>query len=436
MRSTASSTIEHDKGRVRSVAKSNFSSAEKWLVKKIHRSIGNAPLQLVLGNGDESGASDGDRTGKVILRDRTTLLRMLLDPEVGFGDSYMEGRAEVDGDLVRCLEDVIRSMRAPQAGTWYGKMISRWLAWAQANTPRGSAKNIHTHYDMTSEFYKLWLDSRMVYTCAYFPTPSTGLEEAQLAKMDHVCRKVQLRPGEKVIEAGCGWGALAIHMAKHYGVNVRAFNISKEQIAFARERAKKEGLSRQVEFIEDDYRNISGKCDVFMSVGMLEHVGAENYKRLGRVIHRAMGDSGRGLLHFIGRNQNRLFSPWIRKRIFPGAHAPSLRQVMDIFEPSDIAVLDVENLRFHYARTLEHWLARFERSTEKVQEMFGADFVRAWRLYLAGSIAAFTTGSLQLFQVTFAGSECARIPWTRAYLYQDQQEAAAEKEPKWIRAMS
>lgn len=405
-------------------------------MKKIHRSIGNAPLQMVLGDGDESSVRGTDRAGKVILRDRTALLRMLMDPEVGFGDSYMEGRAEVDGDLVRCLEAVIRSMRTPKAGTWYGKLISRWLAWAQANTPRGSAKNIHKHYDLTSDFYKLWLDTRMVYTCAYFPSPSTGLEEAQLAKMDHVCRKVQLQPGEKVIEAGCGWGALAIHMAKNYGVNIRAFNISKEQIAFARERAEIEGVSHQVEFIEDDYRNVSGACDVFMSVGMLEHVGAENYKELGRVIHRTMGDSGRGLLHFIGRNQNRLFSPWIRKRIFPGAHAPSLRQVMDIFEPSDIAVLDVENLRFHYARTLEHWLARFERSTDRVQEMFGADFVRAWRLYLAGSIAAFTTGSLQLFQVTFAGSECARIPWTRAYLYQEQQEAAAEKEPRWIRAMS
>ena len=418
------------------MAKSNFSSAEKWLVKKIHRSIGDAPLQMVLGNGDESSARDSNGTGKVILRDRTALMRMLLDPEVGFGDSYMEGRAEVDGDLVRCLEGVIRSMRAPRTGTWYGKLISRWLAWAQANTPRGSAKNIHTHYDLTSDFYKLWLDPRMVYTCAYFPEPSTSLEDAQLAKMDHVCRKVQLQPGEKVIEAGCGWGALAIHMAKNYGANVRAFNISKEQIAFARERAETEGVSHQVEFIEDDYRNISGECDVFISVGMLEHVGAENYRELGRVIHRTMGDSGRGLLHFIGRNQNRLFSPWIRKRIFPGAHAPSLRQVMDIFEPSDIAVLDVENLRFHYARTLEHWLARFERSTVRVHEMFGADFVRAWRLYLAGSIAAFTTGSLQLFQVTFAGSECARIPWTRAYLYQEQQEAAAEKEPRWIRAMS
>ena len=130
--------------------------------------------------------------------------------------------------------------------------------------------------------------------------------------MDFVCRKVQLRPGERVIEAGCGWGALAIHMAKNYGVSVRAFNISKEQIQFARERAKAEGLSNQVEFVEDDYRNIAGTCDAFVSVGMLEHVGAENYKELGAVNHRSIGNKGRGLLHFIGRNQPRPFSRWIR----------------------------------------------------------------------------------------------------------------------------
>jgi len=418
------------------MATSNFSSAEKWLVKKIQRSIGHAPVRMVLGRDDEIPLPGVDSKPRVIIRDRKALLRMLLDPEVGFGDSYMEGRVEVNGDLVRCLEEVFRSMHKAKAATWYGELLSRWLAWAQANTPRGSAKNIHRHYDLTTDFYKLWLDSRMVYTCAYFPTPQTSLEDAQLAKMDHVCRKVQLGAGEKVIEAGCGWGALAIHMAKEYGANVRAFNISKEQIAFARERARREGVEHQVEFIQDDYRNISGKCDVFMSVGMLEHVGAEHYTQLGRVIHRTMGNSGRGLLHFIGRNQIRPFSTWIRKQIFPGAHAPALREVMDILEPSNMTVLDVENIRMHYALTLEHWLARFEKSTQRVQEMFGADFVRAWRLYLAGSIAAFTTGSIQLFQVVFAGSECKRIPWTRAYLYQDQQEIAAEKEPRWIRAMS
>jgi cyclopropane-fatty-acyl-phospholipid synthase len=418
------------------MATSNFSSAEKWLVKRIQRSIGHAPVRMVLGQDDEISLGGNDSKPTVTLRDRRALLRMLLDPEVGFGDSYMEGRVEVDGDLVRCLEVVFRSMHKAKAATWYGKLLSRWLSWAQANTRRGSAENIHRHYDLTADFYKLWLDERMVYTCAYFPSPSASLEDAQTAKMDHVCRKVQLQAGEKVIEAGCGWGALAIHMAKEYGANVRAFNISKEQIAFARERAKREGVEDQVEFIADDYRNISGNCDVFMSVGMLEHVGAENYSELGRVIHRTMGDSGRGLLHFIGRNQARPFSPWIRKQIFPGAYAPALRQAMEVFEPSNLTVLDVENLRMHYALTLEHWLSRFERSTQRIQEMFGADFVRAWRLYLAGSIAAFSTGSIQLFQIVFAGSECKRIPWTRAYLYQDQQDFAAEKEPRWIRAMS
>jgi cyclopropane-fatty-acyl-phospholipid synthase len=287
---------------------------------------------------------------------------------------------------------------------------------------------------LNADFYKLWLDSRMVYTCAYFPTVSTTLEDAQLAKMDLVCRKVQLQPGETVVEAGCGWGSLALHMAKHYGVNVKAFNISGEQIRYARAAAKKEGLSGQVEFIEDDYRNISGKFDAFVSVGMLEHVGRENYREFGKVIHRTIGDSGRGLIHFIGRNRPKAFSAWMRKHIFPGAYIPALREAVEIFEPYEYSVLDVENLRFHYAKTLEHWLARYERSVDRVNEMFGPEFVRAWRLYLAGSIASFRTGQLQLFQIAFAGSARQQIPWTRAYLY--EKEASEEKEPEWIRAAS
>jgi cyclopropane-fatty-acyl-phospholipid synthase len=418
------------------VAASNFSSLENWLLEKVQRSIGRAPVQIVLGRNGELPRLRSESTPRVVILDRKALLRMLLDPEVGFGDSYTEGRVEVHGDLVRALEIVFRSMQKAKAVTWYGKLLERWLSWTQANSLRGSAKNIHRHYDLSTDFYQLWLDSRMVYTCAYFPSPSMGLDEAQLAKMEHVCRKVWLEPGEKVIEAGCGWGALAIHMAKHYGANVRAFNISREQIAYARERAKKEGVSRRVEFIEDDYRNISGACDVFMSVGMLEHVGADHYADFRRVIKRTMGDSGRGLIHFIGRNQPRPFSPWIRKHIFPGAYAPSLSEAMNVFEPSNFAVLDVENLRLHYAQTLEHWLARFERASGRVQEMLGPEFVRAWRLYLAGSIAAFTTNCIQLFQVVFAGSECKRLPWTRAYLYQQQPEETPEKEPRWIRAMS
>jgi cyclopropane-fatty-acyl-phospholipid synthase len=304
----------------------------------------------------------------------------------------------------------------------------------QANTLRGSRRNIHRHYDLGNDFYKLWLDPQLVYTCAYFPHPAATLEEAQTAKMDHVCRKVRLQPGEKVVEAGCGWGALALHMARQYGVSVKAFNISREQIQFARERARREGLSGQVEFIEDDYRSISGKFDVFMSVGMLEHVRADRYQEFGEIIHRTIGDTGRGLVHFIGRSQEANFSRWIRKRIFPGANAPSLRRSIQIFEPRNYSVLDIENLRLHYAKTIEHWMDRFDKSQHQVAAMYDSRFMRAWRLYLAGSIAAFRTGSLQLFQILFAGARAQPLRWTRAPLYAETMPDV--EKVKWMHAMS
>ena len=413
------------------------SSIETAILRKIYAAIGRPPIRLALGRGPEVVPANGEPVASVLITDWSTLARLFLDPEMGFGDGYTEGRIDVEGDLVTLLEAVLRTMRAHYAMGWKSALMSRWLERIQANTPAGSARNIQRHYDLTTEFYKLWLDPQLVYTCAYFPTPSTTLEDAQLAKMDHVCRKIQLRPGDKVVEAGCGWGALALHMAKNYGATVKAFNISKEQIHFARERAQREGLSHQVEFIEDDYRNISGHADAFVSVGMLEHVGKENFQEIGRIIHRTIGDSGRGLLHFIGRNQMSTFSPWIRKRIFPGAYAPSLREVMEIFEPWDFSVQDVENLRRHYAKTLEEWLSRFEGATDPITKMFGPEFLRAWRLYLAGSIAAFRVGNLELFQVVFAGSRCQKIPWTRAGLYAESlPEAPAAKEQKWMNARS
>lgn len=419
------------------MARSSFPlsrSVCSWLLQKIHKSIGHPRVRLSLGPTEALPPVGTDVLATVRIANWRTLSALALNPEIGFGEGYRDGRIEVRGDLVRFLEAVLASMRDVNTTGWYSKVVSRWLDRVQSNSLRGSARNIHHHYDVTVDFYKLWLDSQLVYTCAYFPEPFSTLEQAQVAKMDYVCRKIWLQPGERVVEAGCGWGALALHMARHYGVRVRAFNISKEQILIARERAKREGLERQVEFIEDDYRNITGRYDAFVSVGMLEHVGPQSYGPLGRVIHRTIGDTGRGILHFIGRNYPNRFSPWIRKRIFPGAYAPSLAQAVAILEPWDFSVLDVENLRNHYARTLELWLDRFERSWENVVKLLGTETARAWRLYLAGSIAAFHVGNLQLFQMVFAGAKCRRIPWTRARLYSEKQVEA--KDPEWIRVMS
>jgi cyclopropane-fatty-acyl-phospholipid synthase len=388
---------------------------DRWLLSLMHKALGDAPVRLVLWDGTEH-LSPARPLATLRIRDRKTLLGMFLDPDLNVGDAYASGRLEVEGDMLAANEAVFRAL---QHGG-YAATLPWWrLSRAGGHGLRASRHNIHHHYDIGNDFYRLWLDRRMVYTCAYFPTPTATLEEAQEAKMDYVCRKLDLKPGERVIEAGCGWGSLALHMARHYQVSVRAFNISREQVRWARQRADEEGLGDRVEFVEDDYRNIDEACDAFLSVGMLEHVGLRNYATLGAVIDRCLAPSGgRGLLHFIGRNRLRPLNAWTRKRIFPGAYPPTLRQVMEeILEPWSFSVLDVENLRLHYARTLRHWLHRFEGAVEEVTRMFDEPFVRAWRLYLAGSEAAFATGWLQLFQVTFARPDKDDHPWTRAELY-------------------
>lgn len=394
-------------------------ATDKLLLTKMLRAIGDPPVQLVLWNGQAISNHKGNEVARIIIRDRGALLNLIADPELCFGEMYSAQRIDVQGSLLDFLEAAYRAFPLRNQEK-IGKRLLAPFYDARRNTLNGSRRNIHHHYDIGNDFYKLWLDERMLYTCAYFPNPYISLEDAQLAKMDHVCRKLRLQPGDKVVEAGCGWGALALHMAKHYGVKVTAYNISSEQIIFARQRAQAEGLDVQVEFIEDDYRNVSGKFDVFVSVGMLEHVGTDHYQELGAVIDRTLKDNGRGLIHSIGLNYPRPMDAWTERHIFPGANPPSLAQMMQIFEPFDFSVLDVENLRLHYAKTLEHWLQRYENNVDRVTEMFDPAFVRAWRLYLAGSFTAFKMGGMQLFQVSFARAGNNHIPWTRRYLYEAQ----------------
>ena len=208
-------------------------------------------------------------------------------------------------------------------------------------------------------------------------------------------------------------GAFALYVARAHGCRVRAFNISEEQIAWARRRCRELGLEGRVEFVLDDYRNITGTYDAFASIGMLEHVGKEHYRDLGEVIRRTIGEKGRGLLHFIGRSRPAALSAWIRKRIFPGAYAPALSEMLPLLEAGGYHVADIENLRSHYARTLRCWRERFEAAEPQARAMYGEEFARAWKLYLAGSEASFRSGSLELYQVLFAGPRCGKKLWTR-----------------------
>ncbi|MBD3672535.1 MAG: class I SAM-dependent methyltransferase [Planctomycetaceae bacterium] len=351
----------------------------------------------------------------VIIRDRSTLGKLFLDPCLHFGDGYSNGRIEVKGDLVKLCR-AIELLESP--GETPRFQPKDWLR-KHRNSLNGSKWNIRQHYDLGNDFYRLWLDRELVYTCAYFPRNGMSLEEAQTAKLEHICRKLQLKPGQTVIEAGCGWGALSLYMARRYGVKVSAYNISHEQIVYARDRAREEGLADKVEFIEKDWRHIAGNCDAFVSVGMLEHVGIENYRLLGEVINRCLNEKGVGLIHTIGRNAPAPLNRWTEERIFPGANPPSLREMMSIFEPREFSILDVENLRLHYAETLRHWLLRFEEHRDQVGKMFDERFIRMWRLYLSGSVASFQAGTLQLFQVVFCRARNNSIPWSRDYLYEE-----------------
>ena len=379
---------------------------DRWVLGRIQRTVPTAPIKFALWDGFELPSPSRPIVSTVRFRNRAALFSWLWDPELNFGETYMSGAVEFSGDLVDLLEAVYRALPPAKPRRW-------WL-WQKSNDVGASKENVHYHYDLGNEFYRLWLDREMLYTCAYFPTPDCSLEEAQSAKMDLVCRKLGLRAGERVVEAGCGWGSLALYMAARYGVSVRAFNVSVEQIAYARERAARAGLSHQVEFVEDDYRNTTGRFDVFVSVGMLEHVGLAEYATFGSVIDRSIGPNGRGLLHFIGRDRPQPLNAWIRKRIFPGAYPPTLSEVFEhALMPQGLSVLDVENLRLHYEKTLSHWLQRFNDAADTVARMFDETFVRAWRLYLSGSQVAFRTGWMQLFQVVFARGGSNEIPWIR-----------------------
>lgn len=362
----------------------------------------------------------GQRRARLRLRSASVLRRMLAHPALRFGEAYMDGDWEPDGcDLREVLSVALAADEALHARR---NPLSRGLHRARAhlrelNSPLRSRHNVAHHYDLDFELYRHFLDADLHYSCAYFQEPSLSLEAAQQAKCAFIARKLQLRPGMRVLDIGCGWGSLAMYLAAHHDVHVTGITLSGAQHEQARLRARERDLADRTEFRLEDYRDTRGPFDAIVSVGMFEHVGRPQYARYFDRIAELLSPDGVALVHTIGRlsppNAN---NPWIEKYIFPGGYIPAASEMLPSIEDSGLLLTDLEIWRHHYAHTLHEWHRRFEQWAPHLPPQFDARFRRMWRFYLQGSEACFLDGRLCVFHCQLT-HRMTRLPDTRDYLY-------------------
>jgi cyclopropane-fatty-acyl-phospholipid synthase len=297
----------------------------------------------------------------------------------------------------------------------------------QANTKKHARANVHSHYDLDGRLYSLFLDEDMQYSCAYFEEGVTSLDEAQLAKKRHLAAKLDLKPGQRVLDIGSGWGGLSLYLAEHFDVDVTGVTLSDEQFAVSNRRAEERRLHKKVRFLLQDYRTIEGPFDRIVSVGMFEHVGVGYFSKFFHRIRDLLTPEGVMMLHSIGRvGRPGYTSEWIQKYIFPGGYIPSVSEVIPVIEKTGLIVSDMEILRLHYAKTLSAWRERFLAHREQVQVLFDERFCRLWEFYLVSSEVAFRTGVLMNFQIQLS-RKLETMPLTRDYMFA-AEEALRRKE--------
>ncbi|MEA3435575.1 MAG: cyclopropane-fatty-acyl-phospholipid synthase family protein [Thermodesulfobacteriota bacterium] len=369
---------------------------------------------------------DGDRIsfGKapcVTLRfkNKECVKKIIENGYMGFGESYMERALEIVGDVQRLFRmgfsinfDEIRLSFLEKLRFFIISLLNR-------DTLRRAPKNISHHYDLGNEFYSLFLDNTMTYSCAYFNKENDSLEQAQLNKYEHISRKLILKPGDSLLDIGCGWGGMLIYAAQKYGINGIGITLSKNQYEYADRKIKELRLDSQIKVMYKDYRHLSENFDKVVSIGMFEHVGKNFIPIFIKKISVLLKKEGIGLLHTIGKDTPSSGDPWTFKYIFPGGYLPCLAEIAQEMGKTGFSILDVENLRWHYAKTLEYWVENYELNVEKVREMFDEAFVRRWRLFLNGSIAGFRYGNTRLFQVLFSNGINNNVPPTRAHVYRE-----------------
>ena len=360
------------------------------------------------------------------LSDRSLYHKLVFNPELNAGEAYMDGRMSFEDSTLRDFLTLFSLNRLSLSSYPLQKVlrrVSRMFKKGQQANPIGKAQqNVAHHYDLGNDFYKLFLDEGLQYSCAYFTNDDNTLEQAQRNKLRLLAAKLKLSPGLKILDIGCGWGDLALYLARLADVEVVGVTLSKEQFELANARARKAGLDNRVRFELKDYRKVEDRFNRIVSVGMFEHVGVHHYGEFFGKINELMDDDGLALIHSIGHmSPPGTASPWLRKYIFPGAYSPALSEVFEVVEQNSLWVTDLEFLRLHYAKTLAHWAQRFEANRDKVEAMYDARFARMWEFYLISAEMMFRTGSQLVFHMQLARKRDA-APIVRDYITDLQRD--------------
>ncbi len=361
-------------------------------------------------------------------------------PQVGAGEAFMWGWLEVESphdirDLVLFFTEQSKTHgdRALQPQGQLKRLVQKVAARADAINPRGKArKNAEATYNLTRRLYELFLDEDRQYTMGYYRDPANSLEQAQLDKKAHIAAKMNIRPGMKVLDIGCGWGGLALYLNRRYGCEVLGVALAEDQIAFCRERAKSAGVADKVRFELCDYRDVEGQFDRISSVGLLEHVGTPHYPQFFRHTHRLLKPEGVMFAHCCGRAGPPGFTDaWTRKYIFPGGYIPALSELVTASERAGWQVMDVEAMRFHYSHTLKEWYNRTVLHRDEIVELYDERFYRMWLFYLAGAEQSFRHGTLVNWQLVYVKDRAA-LPMTRDFMHEESARLrAAEEPPAW-----
>ena len=407
----------------------------------LQRFVKVGELSIVEPNGKERRwrGSESGPSVKIRFMDAKVRTDLLKNPELGICEAYMDERIEIiDGSLYDFFEFCVVNADIQwqaQRGSLTEKLRLGMRKIQQYNPVGRAQKNVAHHYDLTDEFYELFLDDDQQYSCSYFPSPDVSLEESQLLKKRHIAAKLLLQPGQKVLDIGSGWGGLGLTIADLAEVEVTGVTLSERQHAVSNERAREKGIADRVRFLLQDYRHLRERFDRIVSVGMFEHVGVHHYDEYFQKARDLLTPDGVMLVHSIGRMEGPSWtSGFIRKYIFPGGYIPALSEVLPAIERAGLWVTDVEILRIHYAETLRHWRERFMARRDEAKALYDERFCRMWEIYLIGSELFFRRQGGMVFQVQLAKDRHV-VPLTRDYIFETERAWRCADRPSNIRTV-